>query len=242
MVSWPPARDRGQPGRDGGPSPRSTRCGSSLNMTSWMIRARGARCFAGKAFIPRISPNGARHAIREQPAAWRKSRPGGPGAMRRTRRMSGCGRRTRTHRRAGEDEGRPGGRGKSARALGTALRERGLRREAAAVIDTAFTELEPLTSVKRACELLGKSRATLHRQRNPKPIPEQERPPAPRAAHPAALSDDERNQVLAVLDSERFADKSPAQAWAPRPPTRPGSAPSSSPPARTRCGPGTSRN
>jgi putative transposase len=67
--------------------------------------------------------------------------------------------------------------------------------------------------VKRACELLGKSRATLHRQRNPKPIPEQERP-APRAAHPAALSNGERNQVLAVLDSERFADKSPAQAWA----------------------------
>jgi hypothetical protein len=62
--------------------------------------------------------------------------------------------------------------------------------------------------------LLGKSRATLHRQRNPKPIPEQDRPPAPRAAHPAALSDGERNQVLAVLDSERFADKSPAQAWA----------------------------
>ena len=55
--------------------------------------------------------------------------------------------------------------------------------------------------MKRACELLGKSRAALHRQRNPKPTPEKERPPAPRAAHPAALS-------------ERFADKSPAQAWA----------------------------
>ena len=68
--------------------------------------------------------------------------------------------------------------------------------------------------MKGACELLGKSRATLHRQRNPKPAPEKERPAAARAAHPAALGDAERAAVLAVLDSERFADKSPAQAWA----------------------------
>jgi putative transposase len=77
-----------------------------------------------------------------------------------------------------------------------------------------FTELEPLTSVTRACELLGKSRATLHRQRNPRPAPEKEKPPALRAARPAALTGAERDQVLAVLDSGRFADKSPAQAWA----------------------------
>jgi hypothetical protein len=35
-----------------------------------------------------------------------------------------------------------------------------------------------------------------------------------RAPHPAALSEGEREQVLAVLDSDRLADKSPAQAWA----------------------------
>jgi transposase InsO family protein len=34
------------------------------------------------------------------------------------------------------------------------------------------------------------------------------------ARHPAALSAGERAQLLAVLDSPRFADKSPAQAWA----------------------------
>ena len=68
--------------------------------------------------------------------------------------------------------------------------------------------------MKKACELLGKSRATLHRQRNPKPAPEKGRPPALRAAHPAALTGAERAAVLAALDSERFADKSPAQAWA----------------------------
>ena len=59
---------------------------------------------------------------------------------------------------------------------------------------------------------VGKSRATLHRQRNPKPAPE--RLPAPRAAHPAALSAAEQATLLAVLDSERFADKSAAQVWA----------------------------
>jgi putative transposase len=80
------------------------------------------------------------------------------------------------------------------------------------VIDEAFTRLEPLTSAKRACELLGKARATLYRQRNPRR--EREQIPGPRAAHPAALSPGEQEQLLAVLNAERFADKSPAQAWA----------------------------
>ena len=81
------------------------------------------------------------------------------------------------------------------------------------MIDVAVGELEPFTSVKRACELLGKSRATLHRQRNPRPAAEKA-PPAPRAPHPAALSGAEQAALLATLDSERFADKSPAQVYA----------------------------
>jgi putative transposase len=81
------------------------------------------------------------------------------------------------------------------------------------VIDMAVTELEPLTSVKRACELLGKSRATLHRQRNPVPAADKA-PPGPRAPHPAALTAAEQAGLLALLDSERFADKSPAQVYA----------------------------
>ena len=81
------------------------------------------------------------------------------------------------------------------------------------MIDVAVTELEPFTSVKRACELLGKSRATLHRQRNPEPAAEKA-PPGPRAPHPAALTAAEQAALLAVLDSERFADKSPAQVYA----------------------------
>jgi hypothetical protein len=66
------------------------------------------------------------------------------------------------------------------------------------VTDAAVAELEPLTSASRACALLGKSRATLHRQRNPKPAAEKA-PAAPRAAHPAALTADERASVLAEL-------------------------------------------
>jgi hypothetical protein len=82
------------------------------------------------------------------------------------------------------------------------------------VIGAAITELEPLTSTARACQLLGKSRATLHRHRNPKPPPAEKAPSAPRAPHPAALSRAEQQELLAVLDSDRFADKAPAQVYA----------------------------
>jgi putative transposase len=80
-------------------------------------------------------------------------------------------------------------------------------------MQAAFTDLVPLSSKAAACRVLGISRATLHRQDNPKPA-EEEIPPGPRTPHPAALSEQEREQVLDVLDSDRFADKSPAQAWA----------------------------
>jgi putative transposase len=68
--------------------------------------------------------------------------------------------------------------------------------------------------VKEACRLLGKSRATLYRNRNPKPEAAGKAPGRPRAPHPAALSETEKTAVLEILDSDRFADKSPAQAWA----------------------------
>jgi putative transposase len=81
------------------------------------------------------------------------------------------------------------------------------------VIDAAFADLVPLSSKTAACRILGKSRATLHRQENPRPA-ERGKAAAERAPHPAALSEGERERVLDVLDSDRFADKSPAQAWA----------------------------
>jgi len=80
------------------------------------------------------------------------------------------------------------------------------------VIDTAFAELEPLLGTKPGCDLVGKSRATLYRRRNPAPpVAGPARAPAP---HPASLSAAERAQVLEVLRSPRFVDKAPAQVWA----------------------------
>ncbi|WP_279433695.1 IS3 family transposase [Actinomadura sp. KC345] len=71
--------------------------------------------------------------------------------------------------------------------------------------------MEKLLGTARACRVLGKSRSTLHRHRNPRPPRLGPRRPF---HHPAELSADERERVLAVLDSPRFADKSPAQVWA----------------------------
>jgi transposase InsO family protein len=75
-----------------------------------------------------------------------------------------------------------------------------------------FAELEPLLGIKPGCELVGKSRATLYRRRNP--VPPVAGPPRPPAPHPASLSTAERGVVLEVLRSPRFVDKAPAQVWA----------------------------
>jgi len=71
--------------------------------------------------------------------------------------------------------------------------------------------MEAAIGTSAACRVLGKSRATLHRQRNPEPAV----PPAERKEfrHPAELSPGEKQAVLAVLDSPRFADKAVAQAY-----------------------------
>ena len=61
----------------------------------------------------------------------------------------------------------------------------------------------------RACRSLGVSRATMYRSRCPHP-----RPFRPRTKPHRALAPVERQRVLDVLRSPRFADKSPAQVWA----------------------------
>jgi putative transposase len=71
--------------------------------------------------------------------------------------------------------------------------------------------MEKAVGTSGACRVLGKSRSTLHRSRNPKP-------PAPLAErkefrHPAELAPEEKERVLKELDSPRFADKSVAQAY-----------------------------
>ncbi len=70
--------------------------------------------------------------------------------------------------------------------------------------------LESATSTKRACELLGASRATLYRRRNPAPRPAPRRRPEP----PNKLTEAERQQILTVLRSAEYCDLAPAQVWA----------------------------
>ncbi len=62
-----------------------------------------------------------------------------------------------------------------------------------------------------ACRSLGVPRATLYRQRQPRP---QTTVATPRPQPPRALSAQERQQVRDVLHSEPFADKAPAEVYA----------------------------
>ena len=74
----------------------------------------------------------------------------------------------------------------------------------------AIEELSPQIGTSAACRSLGVPRATLYRHRRPSlPVPAVPRPKPPRA-----LSEQERQQVLDVLDSEPFADKAPAEVYA----------------------------
>ena len=77
------------------------------------------------------------------------------------------------------------------------------------MLDAGVDELAPIVGRARACQVLGRSRASHYRRCNPPPP----RPRSPR--RPArALSDTERDRIVATLDSERFCDLAPAQVWA----------------------------
>lgn len=79
------------------------------------------------------------------------------------------------------------------------------------MIEPAFTELVEVVAARRACELLGKARSTHYRRQ----LPPVAGPPQPRPTPPNALSEAERQQILAVLRSEEYCDLAPAQVWAP---------------------------
>lgn len=78
-----------------------------------------------------------------------------------------------------------------------------------AILDAGVDELAPIVGRKRACEVLGRSRASHYRQRQGPCYG----PPAPRRSH-RALSDGEAETVVETLNEERFCDKAPAQVWA----------------------------
>jgi putative transposase len=62
--------------------------------------------------------------------------------------------------------------------------------------------------VSRACGALGVPRRSLYRARKPKVEPE------PRPTPPRALGEEEKQEVRAVLNSERFCDSSPREVYA----------------------------
>jgi len=86
---------------------------------------------------------------------------------------------------------------------------------AESILDDAFTTLLGLqVTVVAACALTGISRATHYRRVNP-PGPKTD--PIPHAEWkkpPSTLSEDERGNVLAVINSPTYADLSICQIWA----------------------------
>jgi putative transposase len=78
------------------------------------------------------------------------------------------------------------------------------------MIEQTVEELTPVIGTRPACDALGAAPATIYRRRRP-PAP---RPRRPRPLPARALSEAEREAVLAELRSERFVDSSPAQVWA----------------------------
>lgn len=77
------------------------------------------------------------------------------------------------------------------------------------MLDAAIDELAPVVGRRRACAVMGRSRASHYRAKRP-PV---YGPPAPRRSH-RALAPAEAEAVVATLNSERFCDRAPAQVWA----------------------------
>ena len=77
----------------------------------------------------------------------------------------------------------------------------------------AFHQLEPQIGVAAACAALQINRSRIYRDRA-RALPAQECAKTPRPRPPLAFSEGERQQLLQILDSERFADMAPASIYA----------------------------
>jgi len=78
------------------------------------------------------------------------------------------------------------------------------------VIDDHFEDLAAATCLRRAAQLLGRPRASHYRRIEGPKL-------GPKKPHPApvnALSEPERQHILAVLRSPEYCDLAPAQVWA----------------------------
>lgn len=76
---------------------------------------------------------------------------------------------------------------------------------------TAAWELAHEVGVRRTTDALGVARASLYRAREPRVVIEV---PRPRPSPPRTLGGDERQQVLALLNSARFVDRAPKAVYA----------------------------
>src|SRR5664280_1369282 len=215
MTTRGPARIRRcRSGRGAERSPRSTRC-RSWRTTTRPRMARRVRCCAGRGCIPAISRcgvelSGCRRAGRVDRAAWPaperlRSRADRPVADREETTGVGVGQ--------GPLRGRCAG--KTTRALGDHLRERGHRAEVDTVTDDAITTLAPQVGVRAACVAVGAAQAGYYRRHRITPAPVRPAPTPHRDRHqPRALTESEREVILDVLHSNRFADLAPAEVWA----------------------------
>jgi putative transposase len=79
----------------------------------------------------------------------------------------------------------------------------------------AVEQLSPLVGVVRACGVLGVNRAGVYRVRQRRcQLAGAHVKPQPRRRPPLALAAVEREALLQVLNSERFADMAPASIYA----------------------------
>jgi len=83
------------------------------------------------------------------------------------------------------------------------------------VTDDAITTLAPQVGVRAACVAVGAAQAGYYRRHRITPVPERPAPVPHRDRHqPRALTESEREVILDVLHSNRFADLAPAEVWA----------------------------
>lgn len=84
------------------------------------------------------------------------------------------------------------------------------------MLDTYVEAFAPKVGAAKACRAFAtNARSHRHRrQRDQGRLPVKEpKPPALRLPHPASLTDDEKDVIVATLCSERFWDLAPAQVY-----------------------------
>jgi putative transposase len=81
--------------------------------------------------------------------------------------------------------------------------------------DEAVATLAPRTGTRAACAAVGCPQASYYRRHRASPPPVRREPvPHAKRAQPRALIPAERQEILDVLHSGRFADTAPAEVWA----------------------------